>query len=55
MLFTFGGWNEMAYVAAEVKRPDRHIVRALVIGTASVTGLYLLINGAFLHALGTQG
>jgi len=55
VLFTFGGWNEMAYVAAEVKRPDRNIVRALVIGTASVTGLYLLINGAFLHALGFAG
>jgi amino acid transporter len=55
VLFTFGGWNEMAYVAAEVKNPHRNIVRALVIGTALVTGLYLLINGAFLHALGFAG
>jgi len=55
VLFTFGGWNEMAYVAAEVKHPKRNIVRALVIGTASVTALYLLINGAFLHALGFAG
>jgi APA family basic amino acid/polyamine antiporter len=55
VLFTFGGWNEMAYVAAEVKDPCRNIVRALVIGTASVTALYLLINGAFLHALGFTG
>jgi APA family basic amino acid/polyamine antiporter len=52
VLFTFGGWNEMAYVAAEVKRPKRNIVRALILGTVSVTGLYLLINGAFLHTLG---
>ena len=52
VLFTFGGWNEMAYVAAEVKRPQRNIVRALVIGTTVVTVLYLLINGAFLYALG---
>jgi amino acid transporter len=42
----------MAYVAAEVKRPQRNIVRALVIGTITVTALYVLINGAFLHALG---
>ena len=55
VLFTFGGWNEMAYVAAEVRDPSRNIVRALVIGTASVTALYLLINGAFLHALGFAG
>ena len=55
VLFTFGGWNEMAYVAAEVKRPQRNIVRALILGTVSVTGLYLLLNGAFLHGLGYPG
>jgi len=55
VLFTFGGWNEMAYVAAEIKRPTRNIVRALVIGTVAVTALYLLINGAFLAALGLGG
>lgn len=52
VLFTFGGWNEMAYVAAEIKRPQRNIVRALVIGTSAVTVLYVLVNGAFLCALG---
>jgi amino acid transporter len=55
VLFTFGGWNEMAYVAAEVKDPNRNIVRALVLGTASVTLLYLLVNGAYLWGLGTAG
>lgn len=55
VLFTFGGWNEMAYVAAEVKAPERNIVRALVIGTTSVTALYLLANAAFLYALGYEG
>jgi len=55
VLFTFGGWNEMAYVAAEVKNPQRNIVRALVLGTVAVTVLYLLANGAFLRTLGYQG
>ena len=55
VLFTFGGWNEMAYVAAEVKDSRRNIVRALVIGTAAVTVLYLLVNAAFLHSLGYAG
>jgi APA family basic amino acid/polyamine antiporter len=54
VLFTFGGWNEMAYVAAEIKRPQQNIVRALVVGTLAVTALYLLINGAFLEALGLK-
>ena len=55
VLFTFGGWNEMAYVAAEVKDPRRNIVRALVLGTVTVTVLYLLINAAFLYTLGYHG
>ncbi len=55
VLFTFGGWNEMAYVAAEVKNPHRNIVRALVLGSVAVTILYLLVNGAFLHTLGYEG
>ncbi len=52
VLFTYGGWNEMAFVAAEVKRPKENIVRALVIGTIAVTVLYVLVNSSFLHALG---
>lgn len=55
VLFTFGGWNEMAYVAAEIKRPQQNIVRALVTGTVAVTALYVLVNGAFLSALGMAG
>jgi amino acid transporter len=55
VLFTYGGWNEMAYVAAEVKNPRRNIVRALVLGSAAVTVLYLLVNGAFLYTLGYAG
>ena len=55
VLFTYGGWNEMAYVAAEVKDSRRNIVRALVLGAAVVTVLYLLANGAFLYTLGYAG
>jgi len=55
VLFTFGGWNEMAYVAAEVRNPNRNILRALVLGTVAVTVLYLLVNGAFLWTLGYDG
>jgi amino acid transporter len=55
VLFTFGGWNEMAYVAAEVKDARRNITRALVLGVAGVAVLYLLVNGAFLYTLGYSG
>jgi APA family basic amino acid/polyamine antiporter len=52
VLFTFGGWHEIAYVAAEVKRSERNIVLSLTIGTILVTILYILINLAYIHALG---
>jgi amino acid transporter len=55
VLFAYGGWNEMAYVAAEVQNPRKNIVRALVAGTAAVMLLYLLVNGAFLVTLGYSG
>ncbi len=55
VLFTYGGWNEMAYVSAEVKEPRKNILRALLIGTVAVTAIYVLINLAFVHALGFDG
>ena len=44
----------MAYVAAEIKSPEKNIVCALVIGTVSITVLYLLVNFSFLSALGYE-
>ena len=55
VLFTFGGWNEMAYVAAEIKDPSRNIFRALLLGTVAVTALYLLVNCGFLLVLQYPG
>ncbi len=55
VLFTYGGWHEIAYVAAEVRNPKRNILRAMIIGTVSVTVLYLLVNAAFARALGFEG
>ena len=55
VLFTYGGWNEMAYVGAELKEPRKNILRALLIGTLAVTAIYVLVNAAFLYALGFEG
>ncbi|MEW6238656.1 MAG: amino acid permease [Candidatus Omnitrophota bacterium] len=52
--FCFGGWSDCAFVASEVKEPEKNILRSLVIGTLLVTVVYLLVNGAILHALGVQ-
>jgi amino acid transporter len=55
IFFAYGGWNEMAYVGAEVRRPEKNILRALLLGTAAVTLIYVLLNLASLHSLGFEG
>jgi len=52
VLFTYSGWNESAYISAEVKDARRNMVRALVFSIIIVTVLYLLANWAYLRALG---
>ncbi|MEM7455057.1 MAG: amino acid permease [Planctomycetota bacterium] len=55
IMFTYGGWNDIAFVAGEVKRPERNLVRSIIFGTAAVMVIYLAINWAFLHMLGYDG
>ena len=51
----YGGWSDCAFVAAEVKQPEKNIFRALMIGIAIVVAVYCLVNMAVLFALGPQG
>ena len=54
VLFTYGGWNEAAYISAETS-DRRDVARALLLGIAIITALYLLVNWAYLRALGLPG
>lgn len=54
VLWTYGGWNESACVAAEVREPQRNIPRALLLGTGLITLVYVGINGIFLYGLGFE-
>jgi basic amino acid/polyamine antiporter, APA family len=55
VLFTYSGWNEAAYLSAEMKGGRRSIVWALVLGLATVMAIYILVNLAFVAALGFAG
>jgi amino acid transporter len=55
VLLTYGGWNEAAYISAEVKAGRRNMLRALVWSMCIVTALYLLVNFAYLRAMGLAG
>jgi APA family basic amino acid/polyamine antiporter len=55
ILLTYGGWNEAAYLTAEIRDARRNIVRALVLGILVVTVVYVLLNLAYLNVLGLAG
>jgi APA family basic amino acid/polyamine antiporter len=55
ILFTYGGWQQANYVAEEIRDPERWLPRSLIIGTIIVVVIYLLINVAYLRALGLDG
>ena len=55
ILYTYGGWNDAAYVAAEQRNHRRNIPLALILGTLLITVIYLLINVAYLLVLGFNG
>jgi len=55
VLLTYGGWNEAAYISAEMRGNRRRIAQALIAGILIVTALYLLVNLAYLSALGLSG
>ncbi|MCH8829528.1 MAG: amino acid permease, partial [Planctomycetes bacterium] len=52
VLYAFGGWNDAAFVASEVRDRERNIPWALLYGIAGITVLYLLVNLAYLWGLG---
>ncbi|MBA3832963.1 MAG: amino acid permease [Chthoniobacterales bacterium] len=55
VLWAYEGWQFVTYNAGEVIDPKRNFARGLVIGTATLVGIYLLANLGYLAALGGQG
>ena len=55
VLLTYGGWNEAAYISAELKDARRNMVKALVSSMLIITALYLLVTWAYWKGLGLAG
>jgi len=55
VLLTFGGWNEGAYISAELRDRERNMVKVMVGSLVLVTLLYLAANWAYVAALGMKG
>src|SRR6266849_6254327 len=55
VLWAYEGWQYVTFSAGEAINPQRIFPRAIVIGTASLIGIYLFANAGYLAALGTEG
>jgi amino acid transporter len=55
VLFTFGGWNEAAYISSEVKGGQRAILKVLVTSILILTAIYLVFVLALVKGLGFDG
>jgi len=51
VLFTYDGWIDASNIAGEVRDPGRTFPRAMAIGVMLITGIYLLVNFAFLRVV----
>jgi len=55
VLLTFGGWNEAAYISAELRDRQRNMLRVMVGSLLLVTLLYVGANWAYMAGLGLGG
>lgn len=55
VLYAYGGWNDAAFVTAEVRHRSRNIPLALLYGLGLISAIYVLVNLAYLRALGFEG
>jgi len=49
--WAFDGWNNVNFAAGEIRDPARNLPRALLLGTAGVTVLYVLVNLVYFRAV----
>lgn len=52
VLLSYGGWNEAAYISAELRNLKRNMVRSLLWSIGIITAIYLAINLAYIRGLG---
>jgi APA family basic amino acid/polyamine antiporter len=54
-LFSSDAWNNVTFIAGEIKDPKKNIPRSLFLGTLIVTVIYILANIAYLALLPLNG
>lgn len=47
--YAYSGWNASAYIAGEIKNPQKNLPLSLILGTVFVSLLYVLLNYVFIY------
>ncbi len=55
IMFSYGGWQNLNYVAEEIRNPKRTLPLAVIAGTTVVVIVYVLVNFVYLKAIGHSG
>ena len=55
VMFAYGGWQTLNYVAEEVKSPVKTLPRATLLGVLCVIAVYVAANLAYVHVLSAPG
>jgi basic amino acid/polyamine antiporter, APA family len=50
VVYAYTGWNAVAYIAGNLENPTKNLPRSLIVGTLTVTVVYLALNSMFLYS-----
>jgi len=51
VMWAYSGWDWMCFAAGEIKRPERNVPKALILGTIALTALYVATNLGYVYSL----
>ena len=51
VMWAYDGWADLTFLGGEVRAPARVLPRALIGGTVTILGVYLVVNAAYLYVL----
>ncbi len=54
-MFAYGGWQNANFIVEEMREPERHLPRAILVGVSIVVAVYVTANIAYVHVLGAPG
>jgi basic amino acid/polyamine antiporter, APA family len=54
VFWAYEGWVYVAWMAGEIRHPERNVPRSLMIGVLGVTLIYCAMNAAYLYAMPTS-